>query len=161
MAVFTISDNSIEREKRKRVFRGIITVVISLVIVLTAYFFLLVGHMNDLKTYILMTIFFIASVSMVVFFSLRSVLKSITKEMKSIRYTTENERIIIEKNNIEQINIAKNEIQNIKKYKNNKIVITLVTNNKIAVNNHLENYDQLIAELNLLSPVIEVNSNPP
>jgi len=159
MAVFTISDNTIDVIKKKRLLAVVLTVIISLIIWGSLSFFVIKSIM-DIKILIISFCISIIVVSLTVYFSLKSSLKILTKEMKSIQYIIDDEKIIIKKNNIEQFNISKKEIKCINKYKNNIIIIILNTNKKITINRYLDNIEQLIENLNILSPVNKINKNP-
>jgi hypothetical protein len=75
------------------------------------------------------------------------------KALKSIQYIIEYERLIILKNNREQFNISKDMIFVINKDLTNEIIIYLANYEKILINKYLDNYDQLLEELNALSPI--------
>jgi hypothetical protein len=82
------------------------------------------------------------------------------KNLKSVKYTIEGEKIFIKNNDYEQFNFSKNEIKCINRYKNKEIIIFLNTNERITVNKYLDNLDKLIEILNTLSKIDEIYKNP-
>jgi hypothetical protein len=161
MAVFTVSDNDIDILKKKRLWVIILTVIITMVTWGGLSFFsMVIISMISVEIFIISLCVSVVIISVVLFFSLKYSLKLLEKEMKSIQYIFENERLIIKKNNFEQFNVAKADIQNINKYKNNVIIIILNTNQKITVEKNLDNFDQLIENLNILSQVNNIDRSP-
>jgi hypothetical protein len=159
MAVFTISDKTIDVLKNKKLWMTISTAIISMVIWGSLSFFaMVIISMISIKIFIISICFSVVIISLTIYFSLRFSLKLFIKEMKSIQYIFENERLIIKKNNSEQYNISKNDIQCITKYKNSMIII-LNSNRKIIVEKNLDNFDQLIENLNSLSKVNIIDKN--
>jgi hypothetical protein len=160
MAVFTVSDDTIDVLKNKKLRMTILTAIISIVIWGSLSFFaMVIISMISIKIFIISICFSVVIISLTIYFSLRFSLKLFIKEMKSIQYIIENERLIIKKNNFEQFNILRNDIQCINKYKNNVIVIILNSNRKIIVEKNLDNFDQLIENLNSLSKVNIIDKN--
>jgi len=160
MAVFTISDNTIDMIRKKDLLRFILTAIISLIIWGSLSFFAMRNIGIEIEILIISFCLTIILVSLALLFSLKFRFKTQAKEMKSIQYTIENDRLIIKQNDFEQFNISKNEIKCINKYKNNVIIIILNTNKKIIVNKYLDNFDQLIENLNILSPINRIDKNP-
>jgi len=158
MIVFTISDNTIDLIKKKRTWTIILTMVISIIIWGSLSFFAMKDI--DIKIFFITFCISIILISFVIFFTLRFSIKLLVKEMKSIQYIIDGERLKILKNNFEQFNITKNDIKSINTYRNNAITIILNSNKKIVVDKYLDNFDQLVENLNLLSPVNKIDKNP-
>ena len=159
MAVFTISDNTIDMIRKKDLLRFILTAIIGLIIWGSLSFFAMRNIGIEIEILIISFCLTIILVSLALLFSLKFRFKTQAKEMKSVQYTIENDRLIIKQNDFEQFNISKNEIKCINKYKNNVIIIILNTNKKIIVNKYLDNFDQLIENLNILSPINRIDKN--
>jgi hypothetical protein len=162
MAVFTVSDNTITILRKKGIRRVILIVTISMIIWGSlAAFVLFNAKLNiDIEVYIITASITLILIFFVVFFSVKRSLGIFSKEMKSIQYVIENERLIIRKSDFEQFNITKSEIQCINKYKNNTIIIILKTNQKITVDKYLNDFDQLMENLNKLFTINNINKNP-
>jgi hypothetical protein len=159
MAIFTVSDNAINILKKKKLRTIIIPVIITMIIMGGLYSMVIVPKTGILG-FIIFFSFTTVMISLVMYFSLKNSLKLLENEMKSIQYIIENERLIIKKNDFEQYNISKDDIQCINRYKNNVILIILNTKRKITVEKYLDNFDQLIENLNDLTQVNNINGNP-
>jgi hypothetical protein len=161
MAVFTVSDNTIDALKKKKLWIVILLGIFGMIIggSLT-YFSMVIISKISIEIFIISFSISLVIISLTLFFSLKSSLKILEKEMKSIQYIIGNERLIIKRNDFEQYNISKNEIQCINRYKNNEILIILNTKKKITVDKYLENFDQLNENLSVLSQVNYIDKNP-
>ena len=160
MAVFTISDNTINMIRKKDLLRFILTAIVGLLIWGGLSFFAMRNIGIEIEILIISFCLTVVIVSLTLLFSLKFRFKTQAKEMKSVQYIIENDRLIIKQNDFEQFNISRNEIKCINKYKNNVIIIILNTNKKIIVNKYLDNFDQLIENLNILSPINRIDKNP-
>jgi hypothetical protein len=160
MAIFSASDSCINPIKKKQSVIFILTIVISSTIWLGLTLFVFIVNNFDINLFFICLGIYIVITSPTVYFSLRFLFKLQAKEMKSVQYIIENDRLIIKQNNFERFNISKNEIKCINKYKNNVIIIILNENKKIIVNKYLDNYDQFIENLNILSPINRIDKNP-
>jgi len=158
MTVFTISDSTIDLVKKKRIWTIILTVIISITVWGSLSFFAMKDV--DIKIFFITICSSIIVISLILFFLLRFSIKLLVKEMKSIQYIIDDNKLKILKNNFEQFIISKYEIKCINKYKNNVIIIILNTNKNIIVDKYLDNIDQLIENLNILSPVNKIDKNP-
>jgi hypothetical protein len=162
MAIFTISDNTIDILKKKLIWMFILTsfiIMIStgIIMISTGVFSYFSMQDINIEKFIIFFIFW-GIISLALFFRIKYELKFLEKEMKSIQYIIENEKLIIMKNEFIQY-IYKNEIKCINKYENSMILITLNIKQEIIVNKYLDNFDQLIDNLNILSPVNNINRN--
>jgi hypothetical protein len=103
MAFFTVSDNTIDVLKKKKLWMTISTAIISMVIWGGLSFFaMVIISMISIKIFIISICSSVAIISLTIYFSLRFSLKSFMNEMKSIQYIIENERLIKMNNNFEQ-----------------------------------------------------------
>ena len=151
--IFTMSDSGIKAEKKKRIL-FVVALSIGCYLFWTALnFFSLVVVKGLVDIYVIVSIISLFIIACTVFLSLRFNLKA----LKSIQYIVEHERLIILKNNREQFNISKDMILAINKDLTNEITIYLANYEKIVVNKYLDNYDQLLEELNALSPITYID----
>jgi hypothetical protein len=156
MAIFTISDNTIDRLKIEHLWFLILSISILLIIPVSILFFS-IENINP-KIFIISFCSFIVITSLLLFLRIKYDLKLLENEMKSVQYIIENERLIIMANDFIQY-ISKNDIKCINKYKNNMILIILNTKQKIKVNKYLDNFEQLIENLNILFQINNINKN--
>ena len=146
MSLYTISDNTIKKIKKKHLLLNITTVIIAGIIINLMMFFVL----NDNDVFFLSLGLFVVIMSITVFFSLRVGLKNIEKALKGIQYSIDDEKLTIRNSDSEQYNILKDYIKSIDKNKKDVIII-LKNGKKIHVNKNLENIDDLIHKLERLS----------
>lgn len=154
LIIFTISDNSIDAIWKRR-YRT--TILASIIIALIYGFFLFFNMENiSINIYVIGFCIYTVTIPSVLYFSS----KMLKKNLKSVKYTIEGEKIFIKNNDYEQFNFSKNEIKCINRYKNKEIIIFLNTNERITVNKYLDNLDKLIEILNTLSKIDEIYKNP-
>jgi len=158
LEVFTISENTIDKLKKKKILIVMITVIISMAIWGSLSFF--VTKNIDVKIFAIPFCILIIFISIMVFFLLRYSIKQLTKKLKNVQYIIENEKIFMKQNELVQYNFYTSEIKCINKYKNNEVIIILNTNKKIAVNNYLDNYNKFIDMLNTIFTINKIDKSP-
>jgi hypothetical protein len=146
MSLYTISDNTIKKIKKKHLLLNITTVIIAGIVLNLMMFFVL----NDNDVFFPSLGLFVVIMSITVFFSLRVGLKNIEKALKGIQYSIDDEKLTIRNSDSEQYNILKDYIKSIDKNKKDVIII-LKNGKKIHVNKNLENIDDLTHKLERLS----------
>jgi hypothetical protein len=155
MATYKITGDNINIKKRHFSLMILVPAIIGSIIIQTGIFFML----NNYKVFLISLSLYIVITFLVLLFCIKKTLKILSQSLSSIFYNIEDEHLIIMQNNYERYNISKDDIKCINRYKNNAIVIVLKNNKKIHVNKYLENYNELIKELNSFSTITEINKN--
>ena len=158
MEVFTISENTIGIIKEKRIKAVILTGIISIIIWGTLSYFT-IRNIN-LKIFAIIFCISILLISLVIYFSLRYSIKLLIKKLKNVQYVIENEKVFMKQNELTQYNFSISDIKCINKYKNNEVIILLNTNKEITVNKYLDNYNNFINKLNVVSTINIISKNP-
>ena len=155
---FTISDFTINSIRKKRILTIILSTIITVIICESLIFYIFVLKNISIKIFIVILSSTIILISFITYFSLKLLSIKILENMKEVKYILiDEDRIFIKQGEFEQINISKNEIKCTNRYKNRDVFIFLNSNKNIKINKYLDNYDQLIDNLNILSPINEIN----
>ena len=156
MATYKISEQNIEKAKRKYLLVSTFLTVIAIM----SGFIITAIRVNDLETVKKIIIPFVLIAGIIVYFPIKFFrLNSFFKSILSLTYIIKNDRFIIKYNEHERLNISKGDIKQIIHYKNDVLMLLLVDNKKIYLNKKMEEYNSLVLELRSFCEITNINKN--